>query len=86
MAGVVMGAPLHLTWPHRQQGLRSVLRLELRLLIDAEHKRPLGWRQVEADYVANFLDKQRVVRELECLGAVGRSPKPRQMRWMVDGA
>jgi hypothetical protein len=47
---VVVGAPLRLAWPHRQQGLGPIERpcscqgqaLDLALFIDAEHHSALG--------------------------------------------
>ena len=75
---VIMAAPLNLPWPHRQQRLGAVERLDLRLFIDAEHQGAVGRIDVEPDNVAHprsgrgqaLVDKQRVGRQLEGLGAV----------------
>src|SRR5690606_9229714 len=45
VADVVVGAPFGTAGPHGQQGLRAVEGLDLALLIDAEHQRPL--RRIE---------------------------------------
>jgi hypothetical protein len=58
----------------RQQGQdrrRAVERLDLRLLVDAEHDRGLGRVEVEPDDVAQLVDELRIGRELEGLGLVG---------------
>ena len=49
----------------RQAGLGSVERLDLRLLIDAEHHGVRGWCDIEADDVVKLLGEGRVVGELE---------------------
>src|SRR5262249_23112747 len=72
---VVVGPTLNLARQHREQGLRPVERLNLRLLIDAEHGR-MGRRiQIQPDNVANFLHQQRIVRELERLAAMRLQPE-----------
>jgi len=43
VALVVMGAPLGHASQHRQQRLRAVQRLDLGLLVHAQHHRTLGW-------------------------------------------
>ncbi len=45
------------------------------LFVDAEHKRPVGWRQVKPDNVTHLVDEHRITRELECLCAMGLQPK-----------
>jgi hypothetical protein len=67
---VVVGAALGLARAHRQQGLRPVKRLNLRLLIDAQHDGALRRIEIERDDVAHLLDQQRVRRELERLAAM----------------
>ena len=74
---VVVGAALDLARAHRQQRLGAVERLDLRLLVHAEHQRVLGWAHVEPDDVAHLLDEERVRRELE-----GLAP----MRLQAEGA
>ena len=61
VAAVVMRPPLHLARPHRQQRLGAVQRLDLRLLVDAEHQRLVRRGQVQADDVAHLVDEQRVL-------------------------
>ena len=62
---VVVRAPFGLAWPHRQERLGSIERLNLALFIDAENHRALGRRQIKPDDVAQFLHEQGVGRELE---------------------
>ncbi len=47
-----------------------VERLDLALLVHAQHERPIGRVEIKTDDVAHFVDEQRVGRELEGLGAV----------------
>ncbi len=68
MAHVVVRTSLNLARAHRQQGLCSVERLDLGLLINAEDERPFRRVEVEANDVAYLLDKERVSRELEGSG------------------
>ncbi len=68
---VVMRDALHVAQAHGQQRLGAVQRLDLRLLVDAEHHR-FVWRvQVQPDDVADLLHKERVSGELEMLLPVG---------------
>jgi hypothetical protein len=50
---------------HRQTGLGAVERLDLALLIDRENDGMGGWIGIEADDIAQFVDKLRVGGELE---------------------
>ncbi len=52
-------------------GLSSVQRLDLALLVDAQHQRLVGRIQVQAHDVAQFLDEPLVAAELEGLRQVG---------------
>ena len=70
VAAVVVRAALDLPGPHRQQRLRAIQRLDLRLLVDTQHQRPVRRVQVQADDVAHLLDEQRILGELERLAAV----------------
>jgi hypothetical protein len=70
VAGVVVGAPLHLARPQRQERLRAVQRLHLALLVHAQHQRTIRRHEVETHDVADLLSEQRVGRELERLRAV----------------
>ncbi|MCY1552288.1 hypothetical protein D9M68_886760 [compost metagenome] len=67
---VVMGDTLNVTKTHRQHRLRALQRLALALLVDTDDQRVVRRAQVRADDVAQLLDKERVVGELEALGAV----------------
>ena len=68
MALVVVRPTLDLSRLHRQQRLRSVERLNLRLLVDAEDRRVRGRIQIQPDDVPHFFDQQRIIRQLERLG------------------
>ena len=80
VALVVVAASLDLTRPHRQQRLGAVERLDLRLFIDAQHQGAVGRIDIKPDNVAHLVDKQRVGRQFEGLGAVRFRPKARQIR------
>ena len=60
VAHVVMSAPLDLSGPHGKKRPGAIQRLDLALLVDAEHERALRRIKVEADDVAHLLHKQRV--------------------------
>jgi hypothetical protein len=83
MAEVVVGSAFDLARTHRQEGLGPVERLDLGLLIDAEHHCPFRRVEIEADNVPHLLDEQRVSREFEGLRAMGLEGKARQMRLTV---
>lgn len=70
MAMVVMGPTLNLSRAHRQQGARAVQGLNLGFLIHAQDQRFVGGMQVEPHNITHLLNKQRVGRQLERLGAV----------------
>ena len=69
MTNIGVGPALRHARHHRQDRLLAVERLDLALLVDAEHQRPVGRRQVEPDDVANLVDEQRIARQLECLAS-----------------
>src|SRR5262249_11691902 len=77
MPFVVPRSSLRLPRTHRQQGLRAVKCLNLRLLVDAQHDGVLGRMDIQPDDVADFLDQQRVRRQLERLDT---------MRLQAEGA
>ena len=56
------------TRPQRQDGLRAVERLNLALLIYAQHQGMIGRVHIQAHNVAHFFDQQRIGRQLECVG------------------
>ena len=60
MALVVVTAARRLTRSHGEHGLAAVQRLDLRLLVDAQHDGTFGWSHVEADDVAHLGDEIRV--------------------------
>jgi hypothetical protein len=60
-----VGYALYVAQAHGQQWLGPVQRLNLRLLVDAEHYRLVRWVQVETEDVANLLDKEGDCGELE---------------------
>ena len=66
---VVVGRPRRGAGQHRQDRCGAVERLDLALLIDAQHHRALGRGEVEADDVAHLVDEQRIARELPGLDA-----------------
>jgi hypothetical protein len=70
MALVVVAAPFGLSGPHRQQRLRPVERLDLALLVDAQHYGAIRRIEVEPDDIAHLLYKQRIARQLEGLAAM----------------
>ena len=71
MARVVVGVPLDLAGSQRQHRLGPVERLDLGLLVDAQHDGPLGRVEVEPDDVGDLGHQGRVGAELEGLGPVG---------------
>lgn len=56
--------------PHGQHRLRALQRLALALLVHAQHQRVLRRTQVQADDIAQLLDEERIVGQLEALGAM----------------
>ncbi len=67
---VVMRPAFHLPGLQRQQRLRALERLDLRFLIDAKHGRVGRRIEIQADDIADLLDPQWIVRELEGLAPV----------------
>src|SRR6185436_16630397 len=49
----------------RQARLRAVKGLDLALLVDAQHQRPIWWAHIEANDIRDLLLEVRVVRYLE---------------------
>ena len=74
-AFVVVGGALGGAREHRQDRRGAVERLDLGLLIDAQHDGALGRVEVEPDDVADLLDEQRVLGELPRLLAVRLQPE-----------
>jgi hypothetical protein len=71
VAHVVVAAALGHPGHQRQHRRRGVERLDLGLLVDAEHDRGVGGVEVKADDVSDLVDELRIGRELERLGLVG---------------
>ena len=67
VADVVVGLPRGHARHQRQHRRRAVERLDLRLLIDAQHDRGLGRIEVQPDDVAHLVDELRIRGELERL-------------------
>lgn len=65
MSEVVVGPPGHRPRPQRQERLRPLHGLELRLGIEGEHQGVVGWMQVESHHVQDFLGEMRIAAELE---------------------
>ena len=59
---------------HRQRRLRAIQRLDLGLLVHAQHDRSLGRVQVQADDIGELLLKPRVLGQLERLDPVRLQP------------
>jgi len=70
MAVVVMRPSLNLPGTHRQQGARAVQGLNLRFLIHAQDERLVRGMEREPHDIAHLLNKQRVGRQFERLGAM----------------
>ena len=70
VADVVVGAPLGHAGHHRQHRLGPVQGLDLALLVDAQHHRPLGRVVVQPDHVDDLLHEQRIGGQLERVGPV----------------
>ena len=67
MALIVVGAPLGDARGQRQERLRAIQRLDLALLVDAQHQGLQRRVQVQPHDVAHLLDEQRIAGELEGL-------------------
>jgi hypothetical protein len=71
---IVMRPAFHLSGLQGQQRLGAIECLDLRFLVDAEHRRMRRRVQIQADDVADFLDEERVVRQLERLTPMRLQP------------
>ena len=72
---VVVGRALGHAREHRQDRRGAIQRLDLGLLVDAEHDRALGRVEIQPDDVADLLDELRVLGELPRLLAVRLQPE-----------
>ena len=75
MALVVVCPPFDLPGLQRQQRLRAIERLNLRLLIHAEDRGMRGRIQIQPDDVPDLFDQQRIVRQFERLAPVRLQPE-----------
>ena len=75
VADVVVGLPRGHPRHQRQHRRRPVERLDLRLLIDAQHDRGLGRVEVQPDDVAHLVDELRIRGELERLDLMRLQPE-----------
>jgi hypothetical protein len=66
----VVGAALGQARHHRQDRLGAVQRLDLGLLVHAQHHRPLGRVVIQPDDIDDLVDNQRIGRQLEGVGQV----------------
>jgi hypothetical protein len=83
VADIVVAAPRGGSGQDRQARCGAVQRLELGLLIHAQHQRRLWRVQVEPHDVADLVDELRVGRQLPVWTRCGLSPKVRQIREMA---
>ena len=72
---VVVRPPFDLPGLQRQQRLRAIERLNLRLLIHAEDRGMSGRMQIQPDDVPDLFDQQRIVRQFERLAPVRLQPE-----------
>jgi len=77
VAHVVVSPPLHLARAPGQPRLTAVQRLDLRLLVHAQHQRLIRRVQIQPDDVAHLVDEQRIRRQRERLAP---------MRLQAEGA
>ena len=70
VAFVIVAAAFDLSRAHGQQRRRAIQRLNLALLVHAQNQRSVGRVQVEADDVADLVDKQRIAAQFESLAAM----------------
>ena len=90
VANVVMCLPCRHPGHQRQHWCGAVERLDLGLLIDAQHDRSLGRVEVPPDDVTHFVDEQRIQGELERLDLMRLERERRQIRltavWLIPVA
>ena len=81
---VIVGPAFHLARQHRQQRLRPVERLNLRLLIDAEDGGVRGWMQIQPyDIAGIFSTNSGSFDNLNVSVRCGFNPKVCQIRLMA---
>lgn len=57
---VIMGLPLRLARPQRQNRRGAVERLNLALFIDRQEERAIGRHEIQPNDVAQFVDERRI--------------------------
>ena len=67
VANIAVRHPFDMTQPEGHEGLGALQGLGLALLVDAQDHRMVGRMEVEADDVADLLDKEGIGGELEVL-------------------
>ena len=75
LATIIVSSALRLAGPHRQHGGRARQRLDLRLLVDAQHHGTMRRSQVQANDVPDLVDEGGIGRELEGVGLVQLQPE-----------
>jgi hypothetical protein len=75
MAFVIVGSPLGLARQHRKDRLTTAQRLDLTLLIHAQHKRMMRRIHVQAHDVPHLVDQQRIVGQLKRFAAMRTQTK-----------
>jgi hypothetical protein len=77
-----VGHALDVAEAHGQQRLGALERLHLAFLVDAENQRLVGRIEVQPDHVAQFLDEERVGRQLE--GVLAMRLQPEHLKEAMD--
>jgi hypothetical protein len=79
--------PFDVPQPEREIGLRALERLDLTLLVDAEHQRLVDWIEIEPDDVTQLLHEERIGGEFEgaraMLSAMALFTSPSAERRMI---
>src|ERR1700720_2281309 len=75
MALVIVSLTLNLAGPHRKDRLATAQRLNLTLLIHAQHQRMMRRVHVQADDVSHLVDQQGIVGLLKGLAAMRTQPE-----------
>ncbi len=70
MAHVIMRAPFRLARAQRQHQRGAVQRLNLTFFIDRQEQRAIRRVQIQPNDVTHFVDKQRILRQLEGVHAM----------------
>src|SRR5262249_4256246 len=68
---VAVGDTFNITEPERQDRLSALKRLNLALLVNAQHDRMIRRIEIKPDNVFHLIDEQRISGKLEALGAMG---------------